>query len=107
VSAAGHKACTVAYAAADAQWLWPLTLPLQASIGDALEATRRAAAGTAAAAHIPWSSAPVGIFGELRQRSEVFADGDRIEIYRPLAADPRERRRAQVARARRGGQRPG
>jgi putative ubiquitin-RnfH superfamily antitoxin RatB of RatAB toxin-antitoxin module len=31
----------------------------------------------------------------------VPVDGDRIEIYRPLAADPRERRRKQVQSQRR------
>jgi putative ubiquitin-RnfH superfamily antitoxin RatB of RatAB toxin-antitoxin module len=50
---------------------------------------------------VPCETAPVGLFGELRARTEVFADGDRIELYRELPCDPRERRRAQVARARR------
>ncbi len=92
------KCCTVAWAGAQQQ-LWSLTLGPEARIADALAAAR-AAAG-AAAAGIPWDTAPVGIFGELRQRSDGFADGDRIELYRPLAHDPRERRRAEVARARR------
>ncbi len=49
----------------------------------------------------------MGIFGELRQRTDSFADGDRIELYRPLARDPRERRREQVARARRAARKGG
>jgi uncharacterized protein len=95
------KTCTVAWADAQRQQLWSVTLEAHACIADALSAAR-AAAG-AAAASIPWESAPVGIFGEARRRTDLFADGDRIELYRPLAADPRERRREQVARARRGG----
>lgn len=94
------KACTVAWAGAQ-QHLWSLRLGPEACIADALAAARAAAGNTAAAARIPWDTAPVGIFGELRQRSDRFADGDRIELYRPLARDPRERRRAEVARARR------
>jgi uncharacterized protein len=94
------KGCIVAWAGAEQQYLWRLTLPADACIADALAAARVAAAATAAAVHIPWDSAPVGIFGELRQRTDSFADGDRIELYRPLGCDPRERRRAQVARAR-------
>jgi putative ubiquitin-RnfH superfamily antitoxin RatB of RatAB toxin-antitoxin module len=104
VSAPQPKRCTVAWAGAQQQ-LWSLTLGPEARIADALAAAR-AAAG-AAAAGIPWESAPVGIFGELRQRSDSFADGDRIELYRPLTHDPRERRRAEVARARRAARRGG
>jgi putative ubiquitin-RnfH superfamily antitoxin RatB of RatAB toxin-antitoxin module len=51
---------------------------------------------------IPWDSAPVGIFGVARRRSDACADGDRIELYRALKRDPRLRRREQVARERRG-----
>jgi uncharacterized protein len=100
-TARGAKACVVAWADARQQYLWELTLAPDACIADALSAARAAAAATPATAHIPWDSAPVGIFGEARQRGDTFADGDRIELYRPLAHDPRERRRQQVARARR------
>ena len=100
MSPAKSKGCTVAWADAQQQQLWSLTLGPEARIADALAAAR-AAAGSGAAACIPWDTAAVGIFGELRQRSDSFADGDRIELYRPLSKDPRERRRAEVARARR------
>ena len=101
MSGADSKGCTVAYATAGRQLLWQLRLPAAASIGDALAAAR-ATAGTAGEP-IPWDTAAVGIFGQPRRRGDGFADGDRIEIYRPLARDPRERRREQVARGRRGG----
>lgn len=41
----------------------------------------------------------VGVFSERRQLSDVVRAGDRVEIYRPLIADPKEvrRRRAQQA----------
>ena len=92
------KRCTVAYATRARQYLFSLELPLEASIADAIAAAR-AAAGPAA--DIPWDSAPVGIFGEPRVRTDRCADGDRIELYRPLRADPRERRRQRVERERR------
>jgi uncharacterized protein len=95
------KGCIVAWADAQQQCLWSLTLAADACIADALRAARAAAAATPAAARILWDSAPVGIFGEPRQRTDTFADGDRIELYRPLERDPRERRREQVARERR------
>jgi putative ubiquitin-RnfH superfamily antitoxin RatB of RatAB toxin-antitoxin module len=43
----------------------------------------------------------VGVFGELRARSARCADGERIELYRPLGHDPRAARRARVQRERR------
>jgi uncharacterized protein len=92
------KRCTVVYALPQRQYQWALELPAQARIGDALAAAR----ALAPAPSIPWDSAPVGIFGEQRQRSDDFADGDRIELYRPLPSDPRARRRARVQRERRG-----
>ena len=47
------------------------------------------------------SSAPLGIFGKLVAKPEVRAleAGDRVEIYRPLLADPKEVRKARAARA--------
>lgn len=100
---AGRKRCTVAYATRERQYLWSVELPESASIAEALAAARALAASAAQAAEVPWDSAPVGIFGELRARSEGWADGDRIELYRPLRRDPRERRRERVQRERRGG----
>jgi putative ubiquitin-RnfH superfamily antitoxin RatB of RatAB toxin-antitoxin module len=65
-----------------------LTLPAGSTLADAL-----AAAGLAARDR-------VGIFGRLAGRSTVLADGDRIEIYRPLAHDPKEARRRRARRGR-------
>lgn len=47
------------------------------------------------------TSCPVGIFGKQVSDSEnrVLQAGDRIEIYRPLLADPKEIRRQRAARA--------
>ena len=88
------KHCIVAYAGSARQYLWPVTLPADATIADAIEAVRH----EAPAEEIPWDSAPVGIFGELRCRADRPADGDRIELYRPLREDPRARRRANSTR---------
>jgi len=42
----------------------------------------------------------VGIYGTLTKSARVLRDGDRIEIYRPLSADPKEARRARATRRR-------
>lgn len=93
------KRCLVAYATRDAQYLWRVELAPAASIADALAAARLQALGV----EVPWDEAPVGIFGERRTRADVPVAGDRIEIYRPLAHDPREARRARVRQSRRAG----
>jgi len=96
VAAPGAKRCLVAYATRERQYLWPVELAPEATIGDALAAARIAANLDS----VPWEDAPVGVFGELRERTDVPQEGDRIEIYRPLASDPRERRRERVQRQR-------
>jgi uncharacterized protein len=92
----GGKRCCVAYATRERQYLWRVELPPSASIADALSAARALAGDET----IPWDSAAVGIFGEPRLRSDPCADGDRIELYRPLRRDPRERRRERAQRER-------
>lgn len=42
-------------------------------------------------------NAKVGIFGKAAAMTTVLADGDRVEIYRPLIADPKEVRRKRAA----------
>ena len=99
------KRCTVAYATPERQWLWAVTLPDSATVADALEQARAQAAGL----DVPWN-ADVGVFGELCDRAAVPREGDRIEIYRPLKADPkvsrRERAKARKAAQDRGLSRP-
>lgn len=38
----------------------------------------------------------VGVHGELRPLEGILVEGDRVEIYRPLRADPGEARRRRV-----------
>jgi uncharacterized protein len=42
----------------------------------------------------------VGIFGRLVPRDLMLQPGDRLELYRPLTADPKDARRLRVQRAR-------
>lgn len=43
---------------------------------------------------------PVGIFGKRVPLEHPLCDGDRVEIYRPLAIDPKEARRRRARRKR-------
>jgi len=49
----------------------------------------------------------VGIFNKLKTPDTVVREGDRIEVYRPLVADPKSARRKRVLKTRRGGTREG
>ncbi len=40
----------------------------------------------------------VGIFGETARLQDAVRNGDRVEIYRPLVADPKEARRVRAVR---------
>lgn len=42
---------------------------------------------------VDFDSAAIGIFGKIVVRNAVLKHGDRLEIYRPLNADPKESRR--------------
>ena len=51
-------------------------------------------------------TAKVGIFGKLKKVDTVLGEGDRVEIYRKLIADPkqvRKQRAAQGKKTRKGG----
>ncbi len=39
----------------------------------------------------------VGIFGKAAKLDTLLGDGDRVEIYRPLIADPKEARKKRAA----------
>ena len=85
------KRCLVVYALPERQWQWQVALADDATVGDALDAAHMQAGDLA----VPWEGA-VGIFGALCDRNARPRDGDRIEIYRPLRADPKESRRERV-----------
>ena len=52
---------------------------------------------------LPIDPARLGVFGRLCSPDRVLKPGDRVEVYRPLRADPKEVRRqlAQIERAKR------
>lgn len=47
------------------------------------------------------TSAACGVWGKVKPRHHVLRDGDRVELYRPLQADPKDARRAKVAHGKR------
>jgi uncharacterized protein len=97
-AAARTKRCSVAYATPERQYLWEVEVSQSASVQAVLAAARELAPDVA----VPWEQASVGIFGEPCSRTDVPRNADRIELYRPLAQDPKQARRDRVRRLRRG-----
>jgi putative ubiquitin-RnfH superfamily antitoxin RatB of RatAB toxin-antitoxin module len=89
------KRCSVACDTPAGILLCELELPDDASIAIALQAARCALGETAA----DWEHAATGIYGRVVGRDHIPADGDRIELYRPLSLDPRAARRARAVKA--------
>ncbi len=82
----------VCYARRDAQFSYPLTVAEGVTIGEAI----RLSGILDECPEIDLQHQRVGVFSELRSLDEAVHQGDRIEIYRPLIADPKESRRARA-----------
>ena len=50
-------------------------------------------------AQLDLANAALGIFGKVVGDAQVLEAGDRVEIYRPLLADPKEVRKRRAAQA--------
>lgn len=85
----------VAYADPARQFLRRITLDAGATIADAI-----AASGLEAELGIDASTLATGIWSKPKPRDTPLTDGDRVELYRPLTADPKEARRRRASRAR-------
>lgn len=87
----------VVYAAVDRQILRTLSVPEGATVR---EAVLKSGIGDEFP-ELDLSDCPLGIFGKVVADPQVrlVQTGDRIEIYRPLLADPKEVRRLRAAKA--------
>ena len=83
----------VAYARPDRQELLTLRLPEGATLGQALEASGLLQKYP----EIDLEKGKFGIFSRLSKPDTVLRARDRVEIYRPLLADPKEVRRQRAA----------
>lgn len=87
----------VAYAdSSDDQLLLRVAVPEGASLEQAI----RCSGMLERFPQIDLASMRIGVFGRLRERGELATPGDRIEIYRPLVADPKAARRQRAAKNR-------
>ncbi len=82
----------IIYAQAHQQTLLKQVLPLSSTVAQALEASGILLKNP----EIDLVKNKLGIFGKLTKPDTVLRDKDRIEIYRPLIADPKEVRRQRA-----------
>jgi putative ubiquitin-RnfH superfamily antitoxin RatB of RatAB toxin-antitoxin module len=85
----------VAYARADRQ----LIVPLQVVPGTTVEQAVLDSGILREFPDINFRLCKMGIFGKTTPRDTPVKLGDRVEIYRPLLADPKEIRRQRAAEA--------
>jgi putative ubiquitin-RnfH superfamily antitoxin RatB of RatAB toxin-antitoxin module len=87
----------VAYARDDRQ----LILPVEAAPGITAEQAIVASGILDVFPEIDLAKNKIGIFGKLSKKDAALKAGDRVEIYRPLIADPKEVRRKREAEGKR------
>lgn len=84
----------VCFATAEKQWLLALEVMPDATLHQAVMASGI----LSQVPEIDLSVWKVGIFGKLKPLDTVLRRHDRVEIYRPLTADPMESRRRRAVK---------
>lgn len=90
--AAGNLQVQVCYAKPEIQLLRDVSVPP----GTTLQAAIVQSGILDDMPEIDLSTCRVGIYAKLKTLEAILRDGDRIEIYRPLIADPKESRRRRA-----------
>jgi putative ubiquitin-RnfH superfamily antitoxin RatB of RatAB toxin-antitoxin module len=83
----------VVYALPERQELSSLTLPSGTTVGQAIEASGLLARYP----EIDVTKNKLGVYAKLAKPDTALRDRDRVEIYRPLIADPKEVRKQRAA----------
>ena len=84
----------VGYATPALEWRRELRIAAGATLGDAIQQS-------GLLQELPGSelaTLPVGIYGKKKTLATVLREHDRVEVYRPLLADPKDARRRRAGR---------
>lgn len=84
----------VCFARPDGQWLREVDLPDRSSLQAAIEKSGL----LREIKEMDLATMKVGVYGKLKTLETPLRDGDRVEIYRPLIADPKESRRRRAVK---------
>ena len=87
-----HINIQIIFALPEKQELLNLSLPAGSTLRQAVEAS-----GLLEKYGLSAETNKFGIYGKQAKPDAVLRDRDRVEIYRPLIADPKEMRKARVA----------
>lgn len=91
----GKIEVAVAYGFPEKQYLLKVKLEEGATVEDAIRASGLLALRT----EIDLSQSKVGIYSRPIKLQDPVHDGDRVEVYRPLIADPKELRRQRAEKS--------
>lgn len=83
---------TVVYLTPWRRWVLPVRVPAGTSLLAAVDASGI----RQQAPELAGRPLDLGVFNRLRDGGDPVRDGDRIELYRPLAVDPKQARRARA-----------
>jgi putative ubiquitin-RnfH superfamily antitoxin RatB of RatAB toxin-antitoxin module len=75
------------------QVLIPLEVPSGTTAGEAVERSQILRRFP----ELDLAGVKLGVFGRVVPAATVLGDGDRVEIYRPLLADPKQARRRRAS----------
>ena len=92
--APGMLRMSVCYASDKHEWLRAMQVAPGTTIGEAIEQS----GVLEAFPEINLTTQPVGVYAKKKTLDTVLREHDRIEIYRPLVADPKESRRKRAAK---------
>jgi uncharacterized protein len=84
----------VMYALPQNEFIRPLRVPPGTTVGQAIEQS----GVLTSFPDINLLTQPVGIYSKKKTLETELRDGDRVEIYRPLVADPKDSRRKRAAK---------
>ncbi|MFC7517477.1 RnfH family protein [Herbaspirillum sp. GCM10030257] len=82
----------VCYAKPEWQFLRELSVVPGTTIRDAIQVSGL----LEEAPEIDLSTARVGVYGKLKELDALLREHDRVEVYRPLIADPKDARRRRA-----------
>ncbi|AKS42205.1 RnfH family protein [Wenzhouxiangella marina] len=105
VADSSYIAVEVVAGSAEAQQLVSLKLPAGATVAEAVALARL----DERLPELGLDPECVGIFGKRCRPEQMLSDGDRVELYRPLRADPKVVRRelAELAKAQKAAEKKG
>ncbi|WP_323143390.1 RnfH family protein [Massilia phyllosphaerae] len=92
--AGGALQVYVVYATPQQEFIQPMRVAPGTTIGQAVE-------GSGVLARFPdinLVTQPVGVYGKKKTLDTALRERDRVEIYRPLVADPKDSRRKRAAK---------